>query len=83
MFKYKVGTDRDQLDKMDWQARSPDGHFNIPSVMDLQDWFFKEGIIKQKFPAERLIDSQYADAADKTLPPFEVTNKADQLKGCR
>ncbi|HWE75799.1 MAG TPA: ABC transporter substrate-binding protein [Stellaceae bacterium] len=83
MFKYKVGTDRDQLDKMDWQARSPNGRFNIPSVLDLQDWFFKEGIIKQKFPAERLIDSQYADYAEKTLPPFEVTNKADQLKGCR
>jgi NitT/TauT family transport system substrate-binding protein len=83
MFKYKVGTDRDQLDKMDWQARSPDGHFNVPSVLDLQDWFFKEGIVKTKFPAERLIDAQYADAADKTLPPFEVINKADQLKGCR
>jgi len=83
MFKYKVGTDRDQLDKMDWQARSPNGRFNIPSVLDLQDWFFKEGIIKQKFTADRLIDSEYADYAEKTLPPFEVANKTDQLKGCR
>jgi NitT/TauT family transport system substrate-binding protein len=83
MFKYKVGTDRDQLDQMDWQARSPNGRFNIASVMDLQDWFFKEGIIKEKFPAERLIDSQYADNAEKTLPPFSVINKADKLEGCR
>jgi len=83
MFKYKVGTDRDQLDKMDWQARSPNGRFNVPSVLDLQDWFFKEGIIKQKFPAERLIDTEYADNAEKTLPPFKVINEADQLKGCR
>jgi NitT/TauT family transport system substrate-binding protein len=83
MFKYKVGTDREQLDQMDWQARSPNGRFNIPSVLDLQDWFFKEGIVKQKFPAERLIDTQYAEYAEKTLPPFKVINEADQLKGCR
>jgi NitT/TauT family transport system substrate-binding protein len=83
MFKYKVGTDRDQLDQMDWQARSPNGRFNVPSVLDLQDWFLKEGIIKQKFPAERLIDTEYADDAEKTLPPFEVINKADKLEGCR
>ncbi len=83
MLKYKVGTNRDQLDKMDWQARSPNGRFNVASVLDLQNWFYKEGIIKQKFPAERLIDTQYADYAEKTLPPFEVINKADQLKGCR
>jgi len=68
---------------MDWQARSPNGRFNVASVMDLQDWFYKEDIIKQKFPAERLIDSQYADDAEKTLPPFAVTNKADKLEGCR
>jgi len=83
MFKYKVGTDRDQLDKMDWQARSPNGRFNVASVLDLQDWFFKEGIIKQKFPAARLIDTQYADYAEKTLPPFKVINAADKLEGCR
>ena len=82
MLKYKVGTNRDQLDKMDWQARSPNGRFNVASVLDLQDWFFKEGIIKQKFPAERLIDTQYADYAEKTLPPFKVINQADKLKGC-
>jgi NitT/TauT family transport system substrate-binding protein len=83
MFKNKVATSREQLDQMDWQARSPNGRFNIPSVLDLQDWFFKEGIVKQKFPAERLIDTQYAEYAEKTLPPFKVINEADQLKGCR
>jgi NitT/TauT family transport system substrate-binding protein len=82
MFKYKVGANREQLDQMAWQARSPNGHFNVPSVLDLQDWFFKEGIIKNKFPAERLIDSDYANDADKTLPPFKVINTEDKLKGC-
>lgn len=83
MFKYKVGTDRDQLDRMDWQARSPNGRFNVASVLALQDWFVKEGIVKEKFAAERLIDSEYADYAEKTLPPFKVINQSDPLKGCR
>jgi NitT/TauT family transport system substrate-binding protein len=83
MFKYKVAASREQLDQMAWQARSPNGRFNTASILDLQDWFFKEGIIKAKFPAERLIDAEYADDAEKTLPPFEVINQADQLKGCR
>ena len=83
MFKYKVAPSREQLDQMAWQARSPNGRFNVASILDLQDWFFKEGIIKQKFPAERLIDSDYADYAEKTLPPFAVINQADKLKGCQ
>ncbi|HVA15447.1 MAG TPA: ABC transporter substrate-binding protein [Stellaceae bacterium] len=83
MFKYKVAASREQLDRMPWQARNPNGRFNAASILDLQDWFFKEGIIKTKFPAERLIDSDYADYAEKTLPPFKLINQADQLKGCR
>jgi NitT/TauT family transport system substrate-binding protein len=83
MFKYKVAASREQLDQMAWQARSPNGRFNTASILDLQDWFFKEGIIKAKFPAERLIDAQYAEYAEKTLPPFKVINEADPLKGCK
>jgi NitT/TauT family transport system substrate-binding protein len=82
MFKYKVGPSREALDRMSWQARNPNGRFNVASVLDLQDWFFKEGIVKQKFAADRLIDSDYADYAEKTLPPFKLINTADKLKGC-
>ena len=83
MFKYKVAASADALDKMAWQARDPNGRFNIASILDLQDWFFKEGIIKQKFPAERLVDGDYANYAEKNLPPFDLINKASPLKGCR
>ena len=51
--------------------------------MDVQDWFFKEGLIKQKFPAERLIDTSYADYAAQQLPPFQVINTSSKLAGCR
>ncbi len=83
MFKYHVAASAEQLDGMPWQARNPNGRFNVASLMDLQEWFFKEGIIKQKFPAERLVDSDFADYAEKQLPPFDLINKASTLKGCR
>ncbi len=83
MFKYKIAASVKQLDQMPWQARNPNGRFNVTSLMDLQDWFFKEGIIKAKFTPERLVDGDYADYAEKNLPPFKVLNASDPLKGCR
>jgi NitT/TauT family transport system substrate-binding protein len=83
MFKYRVAASAEQLDGMPWQARNPNGRFNTASLMDLQDWFFEQGIIKQKFSAERLVDSDFADYAEKQLPPFDLINKASPLKGCR
>jgi NitT/TauT family transport system substrate-binding protein len=83
LFKYRVAASAEQLDGMPWQARNPNGRFNVASLMDLQDWFFEQGIIKQKFPAERLVDSDFADYAEKQLPPFDLINKASPLKGCR
>ena len=83
MFKYKVASSAEQLDHMAWQARNPNGRFNVASLMDLQDFFVKEEMVKQKFSAERLVDTDYADYAEKALPPFEVINKASKLKGCR
>ena len=83
MFKYKVAASAEQLDGMAWQARNPNGRFNVASLMDLQDFFVQENIVKQKFSAEKLVDTDYADYAEKALPPFEVINKASKLKGCR
>jgi len=83
MMKYKVAASAQQLDSMPWQARNPNGRFNVASLMDLQDFFFKEGMIKQKFTPAQLVDNSYADYAEKTLPPFWVVNQASRLKGCR
>jgi NitT/TauT family transport system substrate-binding protein len=83
LFKYKIAASAEQLDQMSWQARNPNGRFNVASLMDLQEFFFKEEMVKQKFPAERLVDTDYADYAEKQLPPFDLINKASPLKGCR
>ncbi|HWE74410.1 MAG TPA: ABC transporter substrate-binding protein [Stellaceae bacterium] len=83
MIKYKVMSDRALLDRIPWQGRDPNGHLDAGTVLDIQDWFFKEGMITKKFPAERLIDDEYADYVQKTLPKFELINKNDPLPSCR
>jgi NitT/TauT family transport system substrate-binding protein len=80
---HKAVSDRALTDRMAWPARDPNGRFNVASVVDVQDWFFNEGLIKAKAPVERLIDPRYADAAAKELGPFELINKASPLAGCR
>ncbi len=83
MIKAKVMSDRALLDRIPWQGRDPNGRMDPGSALDIQDWFFKQGMINQKFPAERLVDVSYADYVAKTLGPFEVINKSDTLPSCR
>jgi NitT/TauT family transport system substrate-binding protein len=75
-------SDRDVIDKYPWPSRDPNGRMDPASVLDIQDWFFKEGFIKQKFPIEKLVDVSYAEAAAQQLGTFVVENKASQAKGC-
>ncbi len=82
MIDKKVAT-RELLETRPWAARDPNGRLNEASVLDIQDWFFKEGLVKQKFPAERLIDASFANEASKELGPFVLDNKDSQLPGCR
>jgi len=83
MIKYKVMSDRGLLDRIPWQGRDPNGRMDPGTALDLQDWFAKQGMISQKFPAERLVDASYADHVAKVLGPFEVANKSDPLPSCR
>jgi len=71
------------LHKYPWPARSPDGRINIASMLDMQDWFIKNGFARAKFPAERLVDTSYAEFAVQKLGPFVPANKDSKLEGCR
>jgi NitT/TauT family transport system substrate-binding protein len=82
MVEKKIGT-RDMLENRPWSARDPNGRINAASILDIQDVYYNEGLVKQKFPAERLIDSSFADEAAKELGPFEVINKSDTQPSCR
>ena len=83
MVKNKIVTDRDLLDRMDWQARSPDGELNLDSVDSVQTFFKQEAIIDKTAPRERLVDASFAQAAAKELGPFVLANKSSKLMGCR
>ncbi|HKD30182.1 MAG TPA: ABC transporter substrate-binding protein [Xanthobacteraceae bacterium] len=71
------------LYKYPWPARSANGRINIASMLDMQDWFIKNGFARAKFPAERLVDLSYADFAVQKLGPFAPANKESKLEGCR
>jgi NitT/TauT family transport system substrate-binding protein len=79
----RIGTDRDLLDRMAWQARSVNGEFNIASILDMQGFFQREGTIEKTSAAEKLVDASYAADVAKELGPFELINKTSPLKGCR
>jgi NitT/TauT family transport system substrate-binding protein len=81
--KNRIGTDRDLLDRMAWQSRTPNGEFNVASIVDMQAFFKREGTIEKTSPAEKLVDPSYAADVAKELGPFELINKASPLKGCR
>jgi len=83
MIKYKVMSDRALLDRIPWQGRDPNGRMDPETALDIQDWFFKNGMITKKFPGDRLVDTSYSDYAAKTLGPFELINKSDPLPSCR
>lgn len=83
LMKHRVATDRDLLDRMDWQARNPDGAFSLASLADIQNFFKRDGIIDKTAPPGRLVDPRFAAAAAKEFGPFEVVNRASRLAGCR
>jgi NitT/TauT family transport system substrate-binding protein len=70
-------------DQKAWPARSPDGKINTASMMDMQAWYTANKMSTANFPADRVVDSSYADYAVKKLGPFELENKASTLPGCR
>jgi NitT/TauT family transport system substrate-binding protein len=83
LVKYKATSDRALTERMAWQARDPNGRFNLASLVDVQDWFFKAGLIEKEAPAGSLADASYAEEAAKELGPFVLINQGSTLAGCR
>jgi NitT/TauT family transport system substrate-binding protein len=79
------GTERrpELLHKYPWPARSPDGRVNTASMLDIQAWYVKNKLANKAFPAERLVDSSYIDAAIQKLGPFQLEKRDSTLPGCR
>ena len=73
---------RELLEKYPWPARSPYGKINIASMLDINAWYVTNKLSAQTFPAERLVNSTFIDAANKKLGPFQLENKDSKLLGC-
>src|SRR3954469_34124 len=74
---------RELLEKYPWPARSANGKINIASMLDINAWYVTNKMSTQKFPAERIVNSTFIDAAIQKLGPFTLQNKASKLPGCR
>lgn len=83
LVKHKVMADRALLERIPWQARDPNGRLNVASLVDIQDWFHRNGMLQQTAPPEKLADRSYAEAAAAELGPFKVINTSSTLEGCR
>ena len=81
LIKYKAMSDRDLTDRMPWQARDPNGRFNPASVVDVQDWFFKQHIIDKKAPDDRLVDNAYADDGAQGARPVQAHQPRQPARG--
>ncbi|MFL6930777.1 MAG: ABC transporter substrate-binding protein [Xanthobacteraceae bacterium] len=79
------GTERrpELLHKYPWPARSPDGRVNVASMLDIQAWYVKNKLANTQLPAERLVDTSFADFARAKLGAFVPENKESKLPGCR
>ncbi len=83
MTRVGIGADRDALDKMSWQARTPDGLVNMASLRDIKRVYKGEGLIEKDPPDDKLVVAELAADAAKSLGPFKLINEASPLKGCR
>lgn len=83
LMKHGVVKDAKLLDKMGWQARTPNGRFNLASLQSIQDFFKAQGVIEKEAPIDKMVDFEFSDNAAKTLGPFKVINTSDKLAGCR
>ena len=79
----KTVPNRELLEKYPWPARSPNGKINTASMLDINAWYVTNKMSAQKFPAERVVNSTFIDAANKELGPFQLENKDSKLPGCR
>lgn len=58
-------------DRMKWISVNPNGEVFADGLLDVQDWFHRNGLIERKFTIEELIDRSYADWAVGRLGRFD------------
>ncbi len=64
-----TGLDADLLDQVCWPQIPEDGHVNMASVMEFQQWALERDLIDKVVPADQLYDPSFVDAAAAGLSP--------------
>lgn len=70
------------LDNIRWPARNPDGRISKDFLTDVQRWYVKAGVVRSEAPIEQVLDTRYADNANKKVGPFKLENTSDPKGGC-
>jgi NitT/TauT family transport system substrate-binding protein len=77
-----VSNSVETIDSIPWPARNPEGYVFKDSAADVQKWYAQQGLIRGELPMDKIIDTTFAENANKALGPFKVENAASALKGC-
>ncbi len=77
-----VSTSVETIDSIPWPARNPQGFVFKESAADVQKWYVQHGLVRSELPLDKVIDTRFAEEANKALGSFTPENTSSSLKGC-
>jgi len=80
--KYSDVKDASLIDRIEWGATDPYGRVFEASIADVQDTFFKENLVTDKVPIERVAPASWVKEVAAELGPFTLAHD-DGTLGCR
>lgn len=69
--KYTPVKDPKLFEAMGWLPVNPNGYLNTKSMIEEQQWYLSQGLIKQIIPMEKVVDNSYVDYAIKQLGEYK------------
>ena len=83
LIKTEMEQRKDVLNTYPWPSRNINGLVDEGSVMDIQDFYVRNGIIAQRLPYQALVSESYMRYSQVNLGPFRLENHDSKLAGCR
>ena len=79
----RTGTEtrEELLYKYPWPARDPNGRINVESMLDMQAWYRANKFSSAQLPAERLVDTSYADYAVAEARAVRAGEQGEPARG--
>jgi NitT/TauT family transport system substrate-binding protein len=80
--KYSDVKEAALIDRIEWGATDVHGRIFEASVMDIQDTFFKEKLVSDPVPADKIAPAQWVKEVAASLGPFKLAHD-EGAPGCR